>query len=322
MIKVNDMIRGKSKKNRDVESSILKNNLESYTTKYWRAASSRYLLDWLSTFEDKLERYSKREEINDSNNKIHEGDLKLTLTFNQKIWSHLSINPDSNIVFHLCKLAEDVYDNPELSVQQKVEVIDNIAETLDSVLTKSDLVLSQEGELLDLFMDDGTTSKVIDYCATMVHPKIYETVLRHSTTDRYLDDATAGRKKMQAMQEQKNQEHENTGKSNMRLWINWSKDSLNIIFRFISLFLLFWIEKYMLDMKDGNYFQMYLCSLILLIYLMFVIKEELSQWNAPDKIRGKLPFKDKIRVYLFDEWNYVDFFYSVLLVFYIQDGPG
>ena len=78
MIKVNDMIRGKSKKNRDVESSILKNNLESYTTKYWRAASSRYLLDWLSTFEDKLERYSKREEINDSNNKIHEGDLKLT----------------------------------------------------------------------------------------------------------------------------------------------------------------------------------------------------------------------------------------------------
>ena len=142
-------------------------SLTTYTTKFWRASPSKYLLDWLSTFEDQVS-------LDQEN-----GELNLSLVFNKAIWGqkNIDMNPDSNILFHLCKLAEKVNNDSDLSQQQKCEVVSGIAKVLDEVLAKSDLVLSQE-ELMDLFQDDGQSSKVIDYCSTMVDSTIYETILR------------------------------------------------------------------------------------------------------------------------------------------------
>lgn len=73
-----------------------------YPANHWRANSSKYLLDWLSTFEDELT----------ANN--HE-DLVLQLVFNQgSIWNDTNIQPHSNILMHLCKLSENVINRHDL----------------------------------------------------------------------------------------------------------------------------------------------------------------------------------------------------------------
>lgn len=70
----------------------------AYPIKYWRTDPNRYLLDWLSTFEDELF--------------CQDENLTLALKFsNAEQWQATGVDAHSNIFMHLCKVAEYVYSN-------------------------------------------------------------------------------------------------------------------------------------------------------------------------------------------------------------------
>merc|ERR1712150_127056 len=187
--------------------------MEKYT-RYLINSPLKYLLDWLSTFEESYEIYDKEEvhkftsqtigadvrgkdaisryhkllDVNPKDDRNHRvpfkhdyirdletvglpeketgvlGSKVCYFNKNYSNWEKLEFEPDSNILLHLCKLAEKI--SMTLDKTTTKPLINSIAELIDTMLSKFDMVLDYDGMRI-LFLDDGRSSKIIDYCSTM-----------------------------------------------------------------------------------------------------------------------------------------------------------
>lgn len=185
-------------------------------------------------------------------------------------------------------------------------------------------------ELLHLYMDDGTSSQLLDYAQSMTNPTIYKVILKHPVTDRYLDNARFLKK-------------ENM-KKNTPQWKNYLSRMARageMIARIVSLVLIYLIE-YNLNvmrfdtvkngagsdqsnvptyidsaayLRDNKFIFWFIGPVI--IYWFYVLKEEITQFRIPTQIRTSIKRLDQFRIYLFDAWNYIDFFYVLMLFLYL-----